>query len=330
MLVNFNYDDRKNLPDDAHSNMGYAALDKHFPVSSTVQQFILIQSPHDLRSPKALADMEQMAQRVSQLPDIEMVRGVTRPTGEMLQEARATWQAGEVGGKLNDASTLIDANDANLSTLSGGAHKLADVLGQISTQVTNALVTVRPLAGALADMETKYGGEKTLDQIDQSAELVANMRSLGRAMGVNLARITDVYDWSAPMVRALNVSPECNLDPACAASRSDLQRIVEAKDNGNLDKFAELGRQLESPKVTRPSTRRSPVCSRASRRPRRPLGNWGSKTRAASSDSSTSWNRASTCSPIPAISSHRACSCSSTRPGTWAKASTRPHSSCSR
>ncbi|WP_434006574.1 RND family transporter [Mycolicibacterium goodii] len=246
MLVNFNYDDRKNLPDDAHSNMGYAALDEHFPVSSTVQQFILIQSPQDLRSPKALADMEQMAQRVSQLPDIEMVRGVTRPTGEMLQEARATWQAGEVGGKLNDAVGLIDANDSQLSALSGGAHKLADVLGQISSQVTNALVTVRPLVGALADMQTKYGGAKTLDQIDQTTELVANMRSLGRAMGVNLARITDVYNWAAPVVRALNVSPECNIDPACAAARADLQRIVDAKDNGNLDKFAELGRQLES------------------------------------------------------------------------------------
>ncbi|OMC39324.1 hypothetical protein A5740_26950 [Mycobacterium sp. GA-1841] len=246
LLVNFNYDDRKNLPDDAHSNLGYAALDKHFPVSSTVQQFILIQSPHDLRSPKALADMEQLAQRVSQLPDIEMVRGVTRPTGEMLKEARATYQAGEVGGKLNDASTLITDNDPKLALLSGGAHKLADVLDEVRDQVSNAILSVRPLAGALADMQRKYGGAKTLDEIDQTTKLVANMRSLGRAMGVNLAQITDIYKWAAPVVAALDAGPACSVDPACVAARADLQHIVDAKNSGNLDKIADLGRQLES------------------------------------------------------------------------------------
>ena len=62
LLVKFNYDDRKTLPPDAPSNLGYQALDAHFPVSSTLQQFVLIQAPAtDLRSPKALADLEQLA-----------------------------------------------------------------------------------------------------------------------------------------------------------------------------------------------------------------------------------------------------------------------------
>ena len=33
-LVHFNYDDRKALPDSADSSIGYAALDRHFPVNS--------------------------------------------------------------------------------------------------------------------------------------------------------------------------------------------------------------------------------------------------------------------------------------------------------
>ncbi len=60
-LVKYNYDDRKNLPADAVSNLGYDALAKHFPVSSTVPQFLFIQSSQDLRTPRALADMEEMA-----------------------------------------------------------------------------------------------------------------------------------------------------------------------------------------------------------------------------------------------------------------------------
>ena len=99
-LVRYNYDDRKALPDSVESSVGYAAMDRHFSVNSTIPQYLFIQSPHDLRTPEALADMEQMAQRVSQLPGIEMVRGITRPTGESLEQAKATYQAGEVGSKL--------------------------------------------------------------------------------------------------------------------------------------------------------------------------------------------------------------------------------------
>jgi RND superfamily putative drug exporter len=249
-LIKFNYDDRKNLPADAESNIGYEALDKHFPVSSTVQQFLLIQSPQDLRTPKALADMEQMAQRVSQSPDIAMVRGITRPTGEVLEQAKSTYQAGEVGSKLGDASQLIADNDANLNMLSGGAHKLADTLNQLRTGVVDAIVTVRPLVTALADLQSKYGGAKTLDEIDKTASLVANMRSLGDAMGVNLERITDVYVWATPMVNALNVSPVCNADPACVSSREDLARLVNAQNDGTLDRIAEVGRQLQAMRGT--------------------------------------------------------------------------------
>ncbi len=70
------------------SAVGYAAMDRHFPLNSTLPQYLFISSRHDLRTPRALADMEQMAYRISQLPDIAMVRGITRPTGESLEQPR--------------------------------------------------------------------------------------------------------------------------------------------------------------------------------------------------------------------------------------------------
>jgi RND superfamily putative drug exporter len=246
LLIKYNYDDRKNLPADSGSNMGYSALDKHFSVASTVQQFILIQSPGDLRTPKALADMEQMAQRVSQLPNLAMVRGITRPTGEVLEQAKATWQAGEVGQKLNDGAKLIADNDGNLNLLSGGAHQLADTLNQLRDGVINGIVTLRPLTNILGELQQKYGGEKTLDEIDKTATLVANMNSLGGAVGDNLVQITEVYGWAAPLVNALNASPVCSIDPACVRSRADLQRIVNAQDDGTLQKIRDLGRALQN------------------------------------------------------------------------------------
>ena len=90
---------------------------------------------------------EQMASRISQVPGIDVVRGITRPNGEMLQEAKSTYQAGEVGSKLGDASGLISSNDSNLSLLSGGARKMSDVLNQVRDQVIGSMADVRSMVG---------------------------------------------------------------------------------------------------------------------------------------------------------------------------------------
>ncbi|MCV7282687.1 RND family transporter [Mycolicibacterium flavescens] len=250
-MIRFNYDERTSLPADASSNIGYAALDKHFPISSTIQQFLLVQAPdQDLRSPKALADMEEMAKRVAALPDIDMIRGITRPTGEVLEQAKATYQAGEVGSKLGDASQLIEDNDANLNLLSGGADKLADTLDQLRDGVVDGIVTLRPLAKVLTDMQEKYGGTTTLEEIDKTATLVANMKSLGDAMGDSLMQMAEMYSWAGPIVKSLNSSPVCNVDPSCVESRAYLQRITKMNDDGTAQKVANLGRVLQETEAT--------------------------------------------------------------------------------
>lgn len=83
-LATYNYDDRKALPGTVESLQGYDAIAAHFPVNSSLPQYLLVESPRDLRGPEELADLEQMAHRISQLPNIEAVRGITRPTGESL------------------------------------------------------------------------------------------------------------------------------------------------------------------------------------------------------------------------------------------------------
>ena len=245
-LIKFNYDDRKNLPADVDSNVGYAVMGEHFPVNSSIQQFILVQSPRDLRSPKALADLEEMARRVSQVPGIAAVRGVTRPTGDTLEDAKATHQAGQVGDKLSQASTEISTNGADLSRLTGGARELADVLGGFRSGVMQAVTSVSGLTNALADLQKRYGGSTTLADIDRAAQLVTNMRALGDALGLDLTHIDDLYRWANPMVIALSVSPVCLADPACQDSREGLQRLVAAHDDGTLRSIAELAGQLQS------------------------------------------------------------------------------------
>jgi RND superfamily putative drug exporter len=250
--IKFNYDDRKNLPADVDSNVGYAVMAQHFPVNSSIQQFILVQSPRDLRSPKALADLEQMARRVSQVPGIAAVRGITRPTGDTLEQAKATFQAGAVGDKLSEASTEISSRDADLDRLTGGAHQLADALGDVRNGVLDAMTSVSGLTNALVEMQAKYGPNATIADIDQSARLVKSMRAMGDALGVNLTQVDDVYRWAVPMMAALNFNPVCSVDPACQNSRAILQRLITAHDDGSLQSLSDLAHQLQSADGTQP------------------------------------------------------------------------------
>ncbi|MBP1822579.1 RND family transporter [Mycobacterium sp. OAE908] len=250
--IKFNYDDRKNLPADVDSNVGYAVMAQHFPVNSSIQQFILVQSPRDLRSPKALADLEQMARRVSQVPGIAAVRGITRPTGDTLEQAKATFQAGAVGDKLSEASTEISSRDADLDRLTGGAHQLADALGDVRNGVLDAMTSVSGLTNALVEMQARYGPNTTIADIDQSARLVKSMRAMGDALGVNLTQVDDVYRWAVPMMAALNFNPVCSIDPACQNSRAILQRLITAHDDGSLQSLSDLAHQLQSADGTQP------------------------------------------------------------------------------
>src|SRR6267154_5344531 len=134
-LVRYNYDDRHAIGSSAPSSIGYAALERHFPISQAVPEYVLVQSPRDLRTPQALADLEQMAQRVSQLPNIGLVSGITRPTGVVPQEFRATYQAGIVGDRMATGSAVIDDSTKDLNRLTYGAGTLAASLSDVRAQI---------------------------------------------------------------------------------------------------------------------------------------------------------------------------------------------------
>ncbi len=249
LVTNYNYDDRKALPSAATSSLGYAALEQHFPLNSIVPQYLVINSPKDLREPQALADLEQMAQRVSQLPGVGLVRGITRPTGEPLEQAKLSYQAGEVGKQLGAGSEDIMARTGDLNRLNTGADALADNLGVVRGQVTEAISRARGMLATLATVQKALGGNKTLRDIDNATTFVANMRSLGEAIGLNLTNLSANLDWIAPVLNGLNGSPVCDADPGCVTARTQLVRLQAARTDGTFDRLAELGKQLQSTKA---------------------------------------------------------------------------------
>src|SRR5690606_11052664 len=101
--MTISYDDRQGQPAATDSNQGYQLLDRHFAKDSVITQFLLVQSDTDMRTAKALADLDQLASRIAQMPGITRVSGVTRPTGDRLEQAQLSWQNGQIGDKMAGA-----------------------------------------------------------------------------------------------------------------------------------------------------------------------------------------------------------------------------------
>lgn len=92
LTMHVSYDDRQGQPATTASNEGYHLLDRHFRKDTIITEFMVVESPTDMRTSKALADLDEMASRVSQLPGVTKVSGVTRPTGARLDQAQLSWQ----------------------------------------------------------------------------------------------------------------------------------------------------------------------------------------------------------------------------------------------
>ncbi len=244
-LVRYNYDDRKALGPSAPSSIGYAALERHFPISQAVPEYILVQSPRDLRTPQALADLEQMAQRISQLPNIGLVSGLTRPTGVVPQEFRATYQAGIVGDRMAAGSAVISDNTKDLNRLEKGAGTLAASLGDVRAQINRIAPSMQRLIDAFSSMRTQFGGDRLVRDVETAAKLVQSINALGNAMGVNFSTVKDMFAWVGPVLTALNGNAICDANPSCSDTRIQFQKLVAARDDGSLGRINDLAGQLQ-------------------------------------------------------------------------------------
>ncbi len=251
-FTQYNYDDRKAVGPSEPSSLGYAALERHFQLNQFVPSYVLISSPHNLRNPEALADMEQMAGRISQLPDIARVNGVTRPLGEVPEEFRATYQAGIVGNRLNEGASMIAGNMGELGRLSSGANELAAGLGEVRGQIGDVrgqigelATSMSTLVNAFSTLQSQYSGDRLVKNVEVAAKLVQAANELGNSVGITYSAARDMLGWVGPVLAALNGNVVCDLSPSCSETRAHFQSLMDEKNRGGIDRINDLAKQLK-------------------------------------------------------------------------------------
>src|ERR1700742_4137670 len=244
-LVRYNYDDRKALGASAPSSLGYTALDHHFPVNQSIPEYLFVQSPRDLRNPQALADLEQMADRVSQLPNIAAISGITRPTGNVPEQFRATYQAGAIGTFLQGGSEVINDHTSELNRLSEGAGTLASNLDEGRGQGSRLAASGPDLENTMSSTKDQYSGDALVKQVDITAQLVDHVNSLTNAMGFTYGGAKDFFSWIGPVAMARRGTPVCNMDESCSSTRDTFEQLLSSRDREDVDAINDLAHQLQ-------------------------------------------------------------------------------------
>jgi putative drug exporter of the RND superfamily len=175
-FARFNYDDSKTLPHSVESSVGYETLARHFPLNATIPEYLVVQSPHDLRKPVAVFDLKRMEQRVSQMPDIAAIHGAPVPTAKSTDETS--------GGAAHDSSS-----GSTIGSESGGGGSDA------FPNVANLLYSIGSTGNASPDLGLPAG---PVAEVDDTAMFVSTVRALGFAMSVDVADIASTVN-AAPV-----------------------------------------------------------------------------------------------------------------------------------
>ncbi len=245
LTMRISYDDRKAQPADTASNQGYRLLDRHFAKDTTMTDFLLVESPKDMRTGTGLADLEELASRVSQIAGVTKVVGVTRPTGQRLQQAELAWQNGQIGDKLGDAVLDGEGHKDQLKQLTDGADQLADGLTQLDTGVRKAL---GPMSGLLDRLQGAGGppdGDRAvLKQLNAMAPNIDRALADRASLRPLAMRAADAIAAIEPLAAILDGAPWCAGTPPCVTLRGHVATLVALRSGGFFDQVAGLDDEL--------------------------------------------------------------------------------------
>ena len=242
LTMKVSYDDRKGQPAATAANQGYRLLDRHFHKDMIFTQFLVVESPSDMRTGKRLADLDEMASRVAQIPGVTAVSGVTRPSGKRLDQATLAWQNGQIGDKMAGAVADGNARKADLAKLTGGADLLAGGLAQLDATLRTALA---PLNGVLSQTHSAAAQferlRPLLQQLSGATPAAAQALQSGPGLRPAAEQAENAVATIDPLVSALSNAPWCATTPECTQVRDQVQVLVALRNSGFFNQVAGLG-----------------------------------------------------------------------------------------
>ncbi|BAX97892.1 putative membrane protein, MmpL family [Mycobacteroides stephanolepidis] len=189
-----NYNDRIYIADDVAANQGYAAADRHFPVSKLNSDMLMIESDHDMRNSTDMIALDKVAREVFHTPGVAMIQSVTRPLGTPLEHSSFTYTMGTMGTKINELIPF-------LTDLTDRFTQMADITDRMA---------------ALMRQQQELTGQQA-DSAHISLKGAQELKDVTVSMRDTLANFDDQF---RPLRNYFYWEPHCADIPMCWAMRS--------------------------------------------------------------------------------------------------------------
>ena len=189
-----NYDDRIYISDDVPSKAGYAASDRHFPISKLNNEMLMVKSDHDMRNSTDMIALDRLARSVFHTPGVGMVQGVTRPLGTPLEHSSFTFTMGTMGTKIKELLPYITDMNDRLTHMADITDKMIAVVHHQQELTSQQSAATHVALGAAQGLKT-----------------------VADTMRDNFANFDDFF---RPMRNYFYWEPHCVDIPVCSAMRS--------------------------------------------------------------------------------------------------------------
>lgn len=225
------YDTRGIQPEDTESNRGYAALARHYPVNEVLPEYVLVSSDHDMRNARDLATLEQAAAAAARTPGVALVRSVTRPDGEAIDQARVSYQAGVIGRKLRRAGDDVASGTEGARTLADGSAQVDEGAEELAAGADQAVEGAGMLVSALEELRSGLTRleDGAGEAVTGTGELREGARMLAAGLEAASSQTQTAVEGLGMALDGLESSLPCTLDPICNRARDGVRQVYEGE-----------------------------------------------------------------------------------------------------
>jgi RND superfamily putative drug exporter len=193
------YNDRKYLPADLPANQGFAAAERHFPVSRMNPEMLLVETDHDLRNSADFLVIERITKAVTKVPGIGRVQSITRPEGKPLKFST-------IPAQLSMSGVSQEMNESYM-------QRVMDLMKVQGDDMQRTVDTMNRMIVLLEEMSAT-----THSMVGKTNEMAVDIAELRD-------HISDFDDFFRPVRNYLYWEPHCYNIPICWALRSTFDAL---------------------------------------------------------------------------------------------------------
>lgn len=191
VLLRVGWNEPSSAPASAESNVGYAAVDRHFPPNSLFPNVVTLHTDQDLRTPAGLIAIERVTAKVMEVPGVRVVQSPSRPAGQVPDEATLAYQAGVAGTQFDTMVASVTQRIGSIGDLDATLAELQLAVDQLGAGLARGADGMTEVNTAATEMHTGMDGLK--------------------------ATVTTMSRYVDPLRDFVQSVPNCGGNPLCAA-----------------------------------------------------------------------------------------------------------------